>query len=394
MTKTGYIVQCCWRFSALLGMLIGVSACATFGPYPDSRGPDVQGSNSSAATTAEIPSYVRNLPKSKTGNMEQYTVFGKQYRVMETAENFREQGIASWYGKKFHGRKTSSGEIYDMYAMTAAHKHLPLPTFVRVVNLDNGKSIILKVNDRGPFVGDRVIDLSYAAAMEIGMAEAGTANVDVEALSTHHVAEAIPSKKIASEEAVAENAVSQIDEGAGENEGALIAGSSGVDATIVTAASGQAPVEIEAEVSAVPVSEPIPLNIDVEADGFIAETDEADGFVEQPGLAIGLSADGEQVVDASAQLAAAPDSPETPAFTDKANMVIQLGAFRQVDNANSLVSSVENQTGLPAYVERDSSNTLYRVKMGPFQRGERLQNTLIDLAEAGIEGFAVLSASN
>jgi len=134
---------------------------------------------------------VQNLPKSERGNPPVYRVFGETYRVIDSAENFQEWGVASWYGKKFHGRETSSGEIYDMHQMTAAHKHLPIPTFVKVTRVDTGKSIIVKVNDRGPFVGDRIIDLSFAAASELDMVESGKSDVYIEALSTHHVIEPI-----------------------------------------------------------------------------------------------------------------------------------------------------------------------------------------------------------
>ncbi len=134
---------------------------------------------------------VQNLPKSRRGNPPVYRVFGETYQVMDSAENFKEWGVASWYGKKFHGRETSSGEIYDMHMMTAAHKSLPLPTFVKVTRADSGKSIIVKVNDRGPFVGDRIIDLSFAAASELGMVESGKADVYIEALSTHYITQPI-----------------------------------------------------------------------------------------------------------------------------------------------------------------------------------------------------------
>ncbi|NND91032.1 MAG: septal ring lytic transglycosylase RlpA family protein [Granulosicoccus sp.] len=128
---------------------------------------------------------VQNLPKSRRGNPDEYSVFGQSYKVMDSAHDFAEQGIASWYGRKFHGRATSSGEPYDMHQLTAAHKTLPLPTFVRVTRVDNGQSLVVKVNDRGPFVGDRIIDLSYAAAATLGMLEHGKAEVQIEALSTH-----------------------------------------------------------------------------------------------------------------------------------------------------------------------------------------------------------------
>lgn len=128
---------------------------------------------------------VRNLPKSRIGNPSDYEVFGKRYRVMDSAEGFSQQGIASWYGSKFHGNATSSGEIYDMHKLTAAHKHLPLPTFVQVTRVDNGQSIIVKVNDRGPFVDERIIDLSYGAAAKLDMLGSGKSEVVVKALSSH-----------------------------------------------------------------------------------------------------------------------------------------------------------------------------------------------------------------
>lgn len=120
--------------------------------------------------------------KSRSGNPESYVIDGITYRVMATSAGYREEGIASWYGGYFHGRPTSSGDVYDMYLMTAAHKSLPLPTYVRVTHLANGRSVILRVNDRGPFVSDRIIDLSFAAATKLGMAAIGTARVEVVAL--------------------------------------------------------------------------------------------------------------------------------------------------------------------------------------------------------------------
>lgn len=118
-------------------------------------------------------------PFSRYGNPDRYEVFGKNYQVMADNTGFSEQGLASWYGTKFHGRRTSSGEPYDMYAMTAAHKSLRIPTYVEVTNLSNNRKAIVKVNDRGPFHEGRVIDLSYAAATKLGVAETGTAPVAI-----------------------------------------------------------------------------------------------------------------------------------------------------------------------------------------------------------------------
>ena len=127
-----------------------------------------------------IPDAVpRAEPRSKYGNPESYVVFGKRYHVMKDSRGFSQRGIASWYGKKFHGRKTSNGETYDMYAMTAAHKELPLPAYVEVTNLKNKRRIIVRVNDRGPFHENRIIDLSYSAARKLDIVKNGTGLVEI-----------------------------------------------------------------------------------------------------------------------------------------------------------------------------------------------------------------------
>lgn len=125
----------------------------------------------------------RAEPLSKRGNMPVYEVFGKRYYTLSSAVGYHEQGIASWYGPTFHGKLTSSGEVYDMHGMTAAHKTLPLPSYVQVTNLSNGRSAIVRVNDRGPFHDGRIIDLSYAAATKLGVVGPGTAQVEVRAIT-------------------------------------------------------------------------------------------------------------------------------------------------------------------------------------------------------------------
>jgi len=128
-------------------------------------------------------------PLSAQGNPVSYVVLGKKYNTLRTRNGYDEQGIASWYGTKFHGRHTSNGEVYDMYAMTGAHKTLPLPAYVHVKNLDNGKEIIVRVNDRGPFHEGRIIDLSYAAAKKLNMMHSGTARVRVRSLAPANIHE-------------------------------------------------------------------------------------------------------------------------------------------------------------------------------------------------------------
>ena len=128
----------------------------------------------------------RTEPRSRYGNPASYTVFGKRYYTLSSSRGFKERGIASWYGRKFHGKRTSSGEVYDMYAMTAAHTRLPLPTYVRVKNLENGKQIVVRINDRGPFSKNRVIDLSYSAARKLEIVEKGTGLVEINAIDPLH----------------------------------------------------------------------------------------------------------------------------------------------------------------------------------------------------------------
>jgi rare lipoprotein A len=136
------------------------------------------------ANIAAIPDAVPRVePRSAQGNPPFYDVLGKRYFVLASAEGYKERGVASWYGPTFHAKSASNGDPYDMYAMTAAHKTLPLPAYVRVTNLANGRSIVVRVNDRGPFVGNRIIDLSYTAAYKLDMLRAGTAFVEVEAIT-------------------------------------------------------------------------------------------------------------------------------------------------------------------------------------------------------------------
>lgn len=174
------------RAGALPGTLLSLLLLAACGSVPDSGPPP------GTLDPDEIENAVpRDDPPSRYGNPDSYTVLGRTYHVMDSASGYVQRGIASWYGNKFHGRRTSSGEPYDMYAMTAAHKTLPLPTYVRVTNLDNGRTAIVRVNDRGPFKDNRLIDLSYAAAVKLGIVANGTGLVEVAAIDPAHP-EAVP----------------------------------------------------------------------------------------------------------------------------------------------------------------------------------------------------------
>ena len=152
------------------------SAPATSSPRPLHDGPP-----SYMQDVSQIPDAVLT-PHTGAYKASPYTVLGQRYHPMQDGRNYREEGTASWYGTKFHGQNTANGELYDLYGMTAAHKTLPLPSYVEVTNLENGRKIIVRVNDRGPFYSDRIIDLSFAAAKKLGYADQGTARVLVQGI--------------------------------------------------------------------------------------------------------------------------------------------------------------------------------------------------------------------
>ncbi len=174
------------RSLLLVPLLLALSACTSFtrpGGYYEDDGP-----SGAPVDPAQVPDATpRREPRSARGN-DRYVVNGQAYVPLRDERGYRERGVASWYGRKFHGRRTSSGEPYDMHAMTAAHRTLPLPSYVRVRNLENGRSVVVRVNDRGPFLHNRLIDLSYVAAAKLGIVGNGTGIVEVEALTPEDVA--------------------------------------------------------------------------------------------------------------------------------------------------------------------------------------------------------------
>lgn len=181
-----------YRLCILIALLI-LQACSSI-PQSDQPNKSAQKGEKAAAKNADGPpevdqdvTHIPNaLPKlepiSKYGNPPIYTALGNKYKTMKSSDGYEAEGTASWYGRKFHGQRTSSGEPYDMFAMTAAHKSLPLPTYATVTNLDNGREVIVKINDRGPFVHNRLIDLSYAAAKKLGIHSTGTGRVRITAI--------------------------------------------------------------------------------------------------------------------------------------------------------------------------------------------------------------------
>ena len=161
---------------------IGMAACFSAPRRPESPSPAAAPEPETPPPAQPAQALPRSEPRSRSGNPPFYDVMGKRYYVLSSNVGYVERGVASWYGPGFHKVRTSTGEIYDMYGMSAAHKTLPLPAYVRVTNLQNGRSIVVRVNDRGPFVGNRIIDLSYTAAAKQDMLRNGTAMVEVRSL--------------------------------------------------------------------------------------------------------------------------------------------------------------------------------------------------------------------
>jgi len=176
------------RLGCLMLLLLVLEGCGTMSAMRDYYRQD--GGPIQPVDVASIPDAEPKIePHSKYGNPSSYVVDGERYYVLSSSSGYVKRGIASWYGTKFHGQRTSSGEPYDMYAMTAAHKTLPLPTYAEVTNLLNGHKVIVKINDRGPFKDNREIDLSYAAAAKLGITGSGTGIVELKAIdpATYHM---------------------------------------------------------------------------------------------------------------------------------------------------------------------------------------------------------------
>jgi rare lipoprotein A len=287
-------------------------------------------------------------PRSKYGNPESYEVYGETYRVLPTARGYSERGQASWYGEEFHGKRTSSGEPYNMHAMTAAHRTLPLPSYVRVTNLQNRREIIVRVNDRGPFHSDRIIDLSFAAASELDILRNGTAEVEVTAVDP------------------------------------------------VLAAAETEPRSSRPARTAAPVPSPAP------ASNAKAPADQADGVLAPDEMPVSMRrshAPGDTPVVVVTELpgdetltAAAP--PPAPVAVDlstqpapAAGHFLQAGAFSLAKNANALVERLRSAgfTNVDVY----PSGGILKVRLGPYRDIAALQPDRERLDGLGIRAYPV-----
>ena len=198
-----WLPVCCWLTVLLAG-------CSTTPRDSGRYSQPIDSAPKQKVDVSQVADAVPRVePRSRYGNPASYKVLGKRYYTMKESQGYVKRGIASWYGTKFHGHRTSSGEPYDMYSMSAAHKTLPLPTYARVTNLKNGKSVIVKINDRGPFHDNRLIDLSYAAASRLDIVRSGTGFVEIRTIDPK---ESVPAKPVATLTARAQKPVSTASE--------------------------------------------------------------------------------------------------------------------------------------------------------------------------------------
>ena len=279
---------------------------------------------------ASIPDAVPRAEPVLPRTTRPYSVFGRQYTPMTRLEPFRERGMGSWYGRRYHGQPTSSGERYDMYAMTAAHPTLPIPSYVRVTSTANGRSVVVRVNDRGPFLHDRVIDLSYTAAAKLGYVASGSAEVDVELITEFGAAAASVAAVPAAEP----------------------------PAVVTMAAADAAP----AGSAAIP-RKGEPLRFEVESIRASNEPARAERFDAAAGPAGAVASP--STASPAASTAAAPPAASRRGFW------LQLGAFGSLENARSAVTQLARQLDwLGAAFDIRQEGALYKVQAGPWMRRE------------------------
>lgn len=381
---------------------------------PSTRGDYVAGGLYKPGVADSTPDYVpdvdaipepviTDVPRSKVGNRSSYTVLGKTYKVLDTSLGYVEQGLASYYGQKFHGRRTSNLEVYDMYAFTAAHKTLPLPSFARVTNLDNGKSVVVRVNDRGPFHEGRVIDLSYAAAVKLGITQAGTGRVEVRALhpddpgtliageapagkkkamgavstpatvvrsALDRLVAAIPGRKPQSDAGAATPAAASVDAGTAAGSVAALPVAmigTGVAAAAVTAtqAAGASASASAAERATLPAGD---ARFDTGRDGHAMSADEFDAWMKSRRIRVATGRPATPTV-ASAATVTAPSGAAAPAADAPglAAVTLQVASFGTRTNADRALAMLRD-AGIDAARLHDgvaNGAPVWRLRIGP-----------------------------
>ncbi|HLM53010.1 MAG TPA: septal ring lytic transglycosylase RlpA family protein [Pseudoxanthomonas sp.] len=352
--------------------------CKTYAPAQEDlskRGNYTAGGLYAPGVSDTTPDYVPNvdcipepvvvaLPRSAVGNRSPYAVLNKQYHVLDRIEDYVEQGTASYYGAKFHGRRTSNLEVYDMYAFSAAHKSLPLPSFARVTNLDNGKSVVVRVNDRGPFHDGRVVDLSYAAAVKLDIVRKGTGRVEVRALVPGEDVPQLAAAPAPVRTTVATGVPARIESGASSAMDSLV-GKLPAGAVVAAAASGT---ETQGQ-----GAQPWRYHMRPDA-GKTPSADEFDTWMQSRGVRVAtgrpqpalaatspVPTRGSQPVlsAAPATVAAAPAVPASTA----ADVQLQVGSFASRENADRALARL-TQAGIGATLSNIDSNgrTLWRLR--------------------------------
>jgi len=295
-----------------------------------------------------IPDAVPKMePLSEEGNPESYVQSGKRYWILPNPYNFRETGLASWYGPKFHGKRTSSGEVYDMYKMTAAHKTLPLPTYVRVTNLSNNKSVILKVNDRGPFKDERIIDLSYVAAKKLAITGNGTAQVEVRVIDPMRFS------------ANTENA-------SGDAQATPLTQSTPMPAEAIPASSNQPQTKME----------------NTPPSGYVSV-----GAESASGMEVSPEDSATVTTQKTAESKASAESEGMPK-----QIFVQVGAFGSAENATRLRAELSEIQSYDVVVDSSGGpqGILHRVHIGPFDSEEKARMLEAPLRNHGIEKFQII----
>ncbi len=338
----------------------------------------------------DVPDAVPRVePLAHYGNPPYYDVFGKRYYVLSSSVAYVERGVASWYGPGFHQVLTSTREPYDMYAMTAAHKTLPLPAYVRVTNLQNGRSIVVRVNDRGPFVGNRIIDLSYTAAAKLDMLRNGTAMVEVRAIDPRAQAPALAAPTLAANAAAGT---------AGRGSAAMIAGATPPDATAsnaatvpgaaspVTSVPNPAPAGGTTLAGSAPGATPVagPPTVPLPAP---ASTPPSPSPAQ-----VSATTSASTSTPASASMPTASAPPSTPQSTASAPPVIppalfiQAGAFADPANAERLAARLRGGGYGKIFVRDDliAGRRMYRVRIGPVPNVPEFDRIVAALEREGV----------
>jgi rare lipoprotein A len=348
---------------------LGLAGCFTTssqkaGPVANTEPPPAPPPLVPQAVPDAIP---RVEPRSRYGNPPFYDVFGKRYYVLSSSVAYVERGVASWYGPGFHKVRTSTGEIYDMYGMTAAHKTLPLPAYVRVTNLQNGRSIVVRVNDRGPFVGNRIIDLSYTAASRLDMLRNGTAMVEVRAIDPTQ-----PTR----------------DQGL-----PLLAAVPMAPSSSQTGTAAAAPTAAMQSSSAAPAAAPTVASPTAAAPSPAAPSPASPTAAAPPTATSATPTPARQASSAPGSAASsgtAPVAPQgsgtSPATTARPVLFVQAGAFADPANAERLAAKLRGGGYGKIFVRDDmmAGRKMYRVRIGPVPDVPEFDRIVAALERAGV----------